>query len=44
VTMGQLLSLPVLAAGAWLLVSARRRAVQKVYGDESPVPGEGPPT
>lgn len=47
VTMGQLLSLPVLAGGAWLLVRARKRARQKVYGEESPdaggVPPGGPP-
>jgi phosphatidylglycerol:prolipoprotein diacylglycerol transferase len=43
VTMGQLLSLPVLAAGVWLLMSARGRVVQKVYGEESPDPGAGPP-
>ena len=30
VTMGQLLSLPVLVAGVWLLVRARRRSGQKV--------------
>jgi phosphatidylglycerol:prolipoprotein diacylglycerol transferase len=43
VTMGQLLSLPVLAAGVWLLMSARGRVVQKVYGEESPDPGAGSP-
>lgn len=47
VTMGQLLSLPVLAGGVWLLVRARKRARQKVYGEESPdaggVPPGGPP-
>jgi phosphatidylglycerol:prolipoprotein diacylglycerol transferase len=47
VTMGQLLSLPVLAGGVWLLVRTRKRARQKVYGEESPdaggVPPGGPP-
>jgi phosphatidylglycerol:prolipoprotein diacylglycerol transferase len=42
VTMGQLLSLPVLVAGLWLLLAARRRPAQKVYGEESPEPGAGP--
>lgn len=43
VTMGQLLSLPVLAGGVWLLVRARKRAGQKVYGEESPDAGGVPP-
>lgn len=43
VTMGQLLSVPVLAVGVWLLVRALKRRGQNVYGEESPEAGVVPP-
>ena len=39
VTMGQLLSIPVLIAGVWLLVRSRGRGAQKVYLDDSSAGG-----
>lgn len=44
ITMGQLLSVPMVAAGVWLIVRARRRHDQKVYGSPPDgLPSAGPP-
>jgi phosphatidylglycerol:prolipoprotein diacylglycerol transferase len=40
ITMGQLLSVPMIVWGVWLLVRARRGGAQKVYG---PPPEDSPP-